>query len=294
MLGTRLFEGVSPGLLAPAHSQIAEFLAARHVSGLLDTGLPLGRVLALITGFDGELLPSFQNFVSWLAVHSKPSRKRLSRYHASGLIYTGEAGTYSVDEKREIVRNLRQEVGWNRWCSPGTRKVSGIGVIVSPDLEGTFLEILSDPARDDEHQSYVMLLMQLLAAGEPLPTLAGALEETVRDGRWKEGVRRAALDVLTGYAAQGRLGFEALASMAGDIRAGNRTEPSRPRRCASGRSGSRPRPCSPRSTARPGSSAPSRDTPERAMSSRRHGAAPLCSGARGSPWPAARTAAQSA
>ena len=98
--------------------------------------------------------------------------------------------------------------------------MSGIGVIVSPDLEGTFLEILSDPVRDDEHQSYVMLLMQLLAAGEPLPTLAGALEETVRDGRWKEGVRRAALEVLTGYAAQGRLGFEALASMAGDIRAG--------------------------------------------------------------------------
>ena len=120
VLGTRLFEGVSPGRLAPAHRQIAEFLAARHVSGLLDTGLPLGRVLALITGFDGELLPSFQNFVPWLAVHSKPSRKRLSRYHASGLIYTGEAGTYSVDEKREIVRNLRQEVGWNRWCSPGS------------------------------------------------------------------------------------------------------------------------------------------------------------------------------
>ena len=220
VLGTRLFEGVSPGRLAPAHRQIAEFLAARHVSGLLDTGLPLGRVLALITGFDGELLPSFQNFVSWLAVHNKPSRKRLSRYHANGLIYAGEAGTYSVDEKREIVRNLRREVGWNRWCSPGTRKVSGIGAIVSPDLEGIFLEILSDPARDDEHQSYVMLLMQLLADGEPLPTLAGALEETVRDGRWKEGVRRAALEVLTGYAAQGRLGFEALASMAGDIRAG--------------------------------------------------------------------------
>ena len=53
-------------------------------------------------------------------------------------------------------------------------------------------------------------------------------------------------------------------------------------------------PRSPRSTARPGSSAPSRDTPERAMSSRRHDAAPRCSGARESPWPAARTAARSA
>ena len=187
VLGTRLFEGVTPGRLAPTHRQIAEFLAARHVSGLLDAGLPLRRVLALVTAFDGELLPSFHNFVSWLAVHNKPSRKTLSRYDASGLIYAGEAGTYSVDEKREIVRNLRREVGWNRWCSPGTGKVPGIGAIVSPDLEGTFLEILLDPARDDEHQSYVMLLMQLLKDGEPLAALAGTLQETVRDGRWKEG-----------------------------------------------------------------------------------------------------------
>ena len=165
------------------------------------------------------------NFVSWLAVHNKPSRKRLSHYDASGLIYAGDAETYSIDEKREIVRNLRREVGWNRLCSPGTRKVSGIGAIVSPDLEGTFLEILSDRARDDEHQSYVMLLMQLLRDGEPVPALAGVLLETVRDGRWAAGVRHAALEVLTGYADRGEVGHEPLAAMAADIRAGKVDDP---------------------------------------------------------------------
>ena len=172
VLGTRLFEGVSEGRLAPAHRQIAEFLAARHVSRLLDAGLPLERVLALITGADGGLLAAFRNFVSWLAVHNKASRKRLSRFDASGLIYAGERDTYSADEKREIVRNLRREAAWNPWCSRSTGMVSGIGAIVSAELEGMFLEILSDPERDQEHQSYVMLLMQMLADGEPLPALA--------------------------------------------------------------------------------------------------------------------------
>ena len=79
VLGTRLFKGVSEGRLAPVHRQIAEFLAARHVSELLKGGLPLERVLALITGFDGELITQFGNFVSWLAVHNKASRKALSR-----------------------------------------------------------------------------------------------------------------------------------------------------------------------------------------------------------------------
>ena len=225
VLGTRLFEGVSEGRLAPAHRQIAEFLAAQHLSGLLDGGLPLKRVLALMTGFDGELMPAFRNFVSWLAVHNKPSRKRLSRFDASGLVYAGERGTYSADEKREIVRNLRREAGWNPWCLRSMRKVSGIGAIVSPDLEGTFLESLSDPARDDEQQSYVMLLMQMLADGEPLPALAGVLEQAVRDPSWKQGVRCAVLDVLTGYAAQGRFGFDALAGIAADIHEGKLDDP---------------------------------------------------------------------
>ena len=225
VLGTRLFEGVSEGRLAPAHRQIAEFLAAKHVSGLLDAGLPLERVLALITGSDGGLLAAFQNFVSWLAVHNKASRKRLSRFDASGLIYAGERDTYSADEKREIVRNLRRETAWNPWCSRSMGKVSGIGAIVSAELEGMFLEILSDPERDHEHQSYVMLLMQMLADGEPLPALACVLEETVRDPSWGQGVRCAALDVLTGYAMQGRLGFDALAGMAVEIHEGKLDDP---------------------------------------------------------------------
>ena len=108
VLGTRLFVGTSEGKLAPAHRQVAEFLAAQYVSGLLDEGLPLERILALITGFDGELVPSFSNFTSWLAVHNKGSRKRLSLLNPSGLIYAGDRQTYSADEKREIVLNLRR------------------------------------------------------------------------------------------------------------------------------------------------------------------------------------------
>ena len=224
-LGTRLFVGTSEGKLAPAHRQIAEFLAARHVSGLIDGGLPLERILALITGFDGELVPSFSNFASWLAVHNKRSRKRLSQLDSSGLIYAGDEQTYSADEKRDIVRNLRRESYWNPWCSRGVSKVPGIGAIVSPELEGTFREILTDGQRPPEHQSYVMLLMQMLADGEPLPALSDVLEQTVRDRTWNQGVRCAALDVLTGYHARGRLGFAGLKRMVVEIEDGSLDDP---------------------------------------------------------------------
>ena len=225
VLGTRLFVGVSEGRLAPAHRQIAEFLAARHVSGLLEGGLPLERVLALITGFDGELLPEFHNFASWLAVHNKRSRRRLIRLHPSGLIYDGDRETYSPDEKREIVLNLRREWARNAWCSRSRGRVPGFGGIVSPELEDTLREILSDGERDLAHQCYVLLLMQMLADGDPLPTLSDLLEEMVRDATWYPSVRCAALEVLTGYSEQGRLGSASLATMVRDIDGGSIDDP---------------------------------------------------------------------
>ena len=217
VLGTRLFVGVSEGKLSPAHRQVAEFLAAKYVSGLLDKGLPLGRILALITGFDGELVPSFRNFSSWLAVHNKQSRKRLSWLNPSGLIYDSDRQTYSADEKREIVRSLRRESYWNPWCTRSLSKVPGIGAIVSPELEETFQEILTDGERAREHQSYVMLLMQVLADGEPLPELSDVLEQIVRDSTWNMGVRCAALDVLTSYLTRECLDSAGINGMVADI-----------------------------------------------------------------------------
>ena len=225
VLGTRLFVGVSEGKLAPAHRQVAEFLAAQYVSGLLDAGLPLERILALITGFDGELIPSFHNFASWLAVHNARSRKRLSQLNPSGLIYAADRQTYSADEKRDIVLNLRRESNWNPWCTRSVGKVPGIGGIVSPELEGTFRDILTGSERAREHQSYVMLLMQMLGDGEPLPALLEVLGRIVRDQTWYPNVRCAALEVLAGYHAQGSLGAEALLGMVAEIEDGSLKDP---------------------------------------------------------------------
>ncbi len=225
VLGTRLFMGVSEGKLAPAHRQIAEFLAAKYVSELLNEGLPLERILALITGFDGELVPSFNIFASWLAIHNKQSRNKLSQLDPSGLIYAADQQTYSPDEKRDIVLNLRQESYWNPWCTRTLSHLPGFGGIVSLELEGVFREILTDTERGNEHQSYVMLLMQMLADGEPLPALSDVCEEIVRDPSWYQGVRCAALDVLTSYHTRGCLAPETLTSMVADIEDGSLDDP---------------------------------------------------------------------
>ena len=221
VLGTRLFSGVAEGKLAPAHRQIAEHLAARHISRRLDDGLPLSRVLSLITGFDGELLPGLRNFASWLAVHNKGSRRRLSRLDPSGLIYAADRDTYSPDEKREIVLNLRREWDHNAHASRSVGRVAGIGAIVTPELEKTLREIFSGDQRDRVHQCYILLLVQMLADGDPLPALAEALEAIVRDSTWYPSIRSGALDVLTGYAERGSFSSAALKTLMRDIDGGS-------------------------------------------------------------------------
>ncbi len=224
-LGTRLFIGTSEGRLAPAHRQVAEFLAARHVSNLVDNGLRVERFLALIKSFDGELVPAFRNFVSWLAVHNRRSRKRLSELNPSGLIYQGDEETYSVGEKQDILRQLRREADWNPWCLRSISRTSGIGKIVSPDLEGTFRDILSSSERDQCHQSYVLMIMDILADGKPLRALSPVLINIIYDSTWKPGVRCGALDVLVAYHNTGCLESDVLLTILADVTTGEIDDP---------------------------------------------------------------------
>ena len=55
-----------------------------------------------------------------------------------------------------MLRQLSREADWNPWCLRSISRTSGIGKIVSPDLEGTFRDILSSSERDQCHQSYVV------------------------------------------------------------------------------------------------------------------------------------------
>ena len=220
VLGTRLFVGVSERRFEPVHRQIAEFLAARHVARRIDDGLPVGRAAALITGFDGELLPTFWNFSSWLGVHSKPSRILLSRLNPSGMIYAEEEPTYSVDERRRILFGLRRELAWNPGCLRGHSRTPGIGKVVCPELEDTFREILSEDDRSPEHQPHVMMLLQVLADGEPLPGLSGLLEDILVDPTWLVGARCAALDALIAYIDKGCVDANCLVELAGKVGSG--------------------------------------------------------------------------
>ena len=80
-LSTMLFKAVRAGggQFDPIHRHIAEFLAARHIAGLIGEVLPVSRVLALITGDDGIVVTEQRGLSAWLAAHCKKARIRSHR-----------------------------------------------------------------------------------------------------------------------------------------------------------------------------------------------------------------------
>ena len=221
-LGTRLFAGESQRV--PAHRQIAEFLAARHLAKSFDAGLPVRRVLALMTGGDGGVVSELRGLSAWLAVHSKASRGEIVERDPLGTILYGDVRGFSPDEKRRVLDCLERETERNPWSRNTVGLDPRLGGLAAADMEEVFRDHLRDPRRDDAGQRFVAILLGSLIQGQPIPAVARLLMEIARDdSRWP-GVRRLALDAFIRHR-----GWDAdtaeLKALLADVRAGAVSDP---------------------------------------------------------------------
>ena len=180
-VGTNLFDSPSEGRLVFAHRQVAEFLAARYLAELIADGLPVRRALALTTGFDGGVLSELRGLAAWLAAHSREARTEIIERDPLGMILYGDVFGFTTSDKRQVLKCLQAETVRNPWLVGDTNLDSPMGYLAGPDLEDDFRQALADPARDDAHQSFVLLVVQAIRSGPSSPTLAEPLMAIVRD-----------------------------------------------------------------------------------------------------------------
>ena len=194
VLDTDLFALSTEGRLVPAHRQLAEFLAARRIACLIDNGLPVRRVLSLMIGFDDGIISEFRGLAAWLAAQCKRARLEIIERDPLGTVLHGDVQDFSAPEKRLVLQTLKAETDRNPWLRGDTNLDSPLGCLVDPDVEGDFRRALADPARHEAHESFVLLILQTVRAGTPMPGLAEPLMAMVRDDSWSMTVRCAALD----------------------------------------------------------------------------------------------------
>ena len=150
----------------------------------------------LMTGHDGVVVSELRGLSAWLAAHCKTSRKAIIERDPLDTVLYGDARGFSPDEKRHLLDCLRRETKRNPWFAGFIPRDPRLGDVATPDMADFFRQILSDPARDDARQSFVLILLRSLEHGGVIPELADLLVDVVRDSRWWPGLRRTALDTF--------------------------------------------------------------------------------------------------
>lgn len=186
----RLFKGAWPEQRQPLHRTIAEFLAAKHLKNRIAEGLPVGRVLSLLTGFDGGTLSDLRGVYAWLVCLCPQLAPTLIPVDPLGIVLYGDVTLLPPSTKRTILANLQTLAKRHPYFHPGWQNSVSFGVLACPELADAFRGILSDPNESDTVKYCVLDAIQ---HGTPLPELSTDLLAMVRDAQPVVYLRREAI-----------------------------------------------------------------------------------------------------
>ncbi len=194
---TGLFNAVG-GRTMPVHRHIAEFLAGRYLSGLIDKGLPIRRVLALMTGEDGRTVSALRGLAAWLAAHCrhcKAARDEVVERDPLGTVLYGDVRGFSSDDKRRLLDCLERDAERDPQVFAAMHDLdSRWGDLATPDMESQFRQVLNARAGGPGKQTVALAVLESLERGAAIPGLVSMLPEVVRDESCRRELREAALD----------------------------------------------------------------------------------------------------
>ena len=192
-VATKLFKGASVDRIVPIHRHIAEFLGARHLARVIETGLPTCRVLALITGEDGIVVTEMRGLSAWLAAHCKEARSDLIDRDPVGVGLYGDIGKFSIEEKRALLRALNREASrlGHVW-----RLAAACGALAAPGMEAAFRQVLRSEDRGEKQEVFTFFVLRVLIHGAPMSDLSDELLETIRDDTRGSRINALALEAF--------------------------------------------------------------------------------------------------
>ena len=188
----------------PVHRSIAEFLGARYLEVLIHKeGLPLGRVVALMAGEDGGIVPDLRGLAAWLAVHCRSARAELVGRDPLGVVLYGDVRDFPTNDKRHVLAALRSEAEryasfrFENWAA------APFGALATPDMVPVFLELLASGSRSEADIALLDCALDALRYGPPLVELAtdpirleDLLNAAARDASYPAHIRHSALKIL--------------------------------------------------------------------------------------------------
>lgn len=174
----RLFRSDGLERVAPVHRTVAEYLAARYLKRRLSQGLPLRRVVALITGHDGGTLSELRGLYAWLACLSPDHAPSLVGRDPLAVVLYGDAAQLSPSVKRLVIESLGELARKDPWFRSENWASRPFGGLATEETEHLLRAILDDP---NQNPVLVSCALDAIRYGYPLPALGDRLLELVRD-----------------------------------------------------------------------------------------------------------------
>lgn len=201
----------------PRHRTVAEFLGAKALAQRVDRGLPVQRVLAVMSGPDGRIAEPLRGLYAWFAVHCKRERSYLVERDALGLVMYGDVRYFSVPHKRSLLEGLYREAKRFRWFRNENWDAHPFGALGTCDMEGDFRGLLCSSDREPAHQALLECVADAIEHGEPNLQLPKELERVARDSSFWTRIRSSALDA---WLVKDSYDSDAAKRLLEDIRAG--------------------------------------------------------------------------
>ncbi|MCS6296701.1 MAG: hypothetical protein H8K09_10735 [Nitrospira sp.] len=189
----RAFRTDGHGRFTPVHRTIAEYLAAQFIVARLRAGLPLKRILSLLTGYDGGTLAELRGIYAWLACLYEDHASTLIHRDPLGVILYGDVSVLSTSSKQMLIDSLRALAISNPGFRTENWSDEPFGGLASKDMVPIFESILAEKT---EPPQLLTCILDAIEYGPPLPELGSALLKIVRDNTSGEGIRAAALSAL--------------------------------------------------------------------------------------------------
>lgn len=193
VLRSRLFVGVGTGRFLSIHRVLAEYLGARWLAKLIDSGVSEARIFAMLTL--GDTVPSsLRGLHAWIAAFSDRAARRVIANDPYGVLRYGDPEPLSDDRVRDLFGALEQLARVDPyfrasdWGKSGAKDLARTGV--EPDIAGILTTSKNLHLRN--------LVLELLE-GTPLATsLEPLLTELMMDPSVTFAERARAADALRG------------------------------------------------------------------------------------------------
>lgn len=188
VLASKVFT-ISARGASPMHRGIAEYLGARALASRVGSGLPIGRVLALMQGGDGLPVDSLRGLFAWLAVFHLPERPRMIRLDPLGVVLNADVASFTSDEKLQLLDALQAAAVEDPWFRHEAWVSHPFGPLATADMAPTFQRLLQSGDRSESHLGFMDCVLDALRHGQAMPSLLPLLAAWVEDSSLWPGLR---------------------------------------------------------------------------------------------------------